>query len=177
MSRYSDDTLVLALVRQAKMVLNKLGLPDTFTIDQLHQRIERQRGRPIHVIPYPMPPQGPHGMWVMGTTDDYVFIDQNTPQVRMLQIIGHEFGHIIFNDQGGATHLAALTDLLPETPSDTVTDAGALALNTCTRTVYDDMIEQRSEWFGTVVVQRIDHSAPLLLPAPNEPTRRWCQPS
>jgi hypothetical protein len=169
MSRYSDDTLVLTLVRQAGMLLDKLGLPDTFTIDQLHRCVERERGRPIHLIPRPMPPEGPHGMWVMGRTDDYVFFDQVAPPVRKLQIIGHEFGHIIFNDEGSASQLADLTDpLLPKGVPDAVTDVGALALSACTRTVYDDMIEQRCEWFGTVVVQRIDHSAPLLLPVTDD---------
>src|SRR5262249_42793144 len=104
----------------------------------------------------------------MGRTDDYVFYDQVAPPVRKLQIIGHEFGHIVFNDEGGTAQLAEFAELadplLPEGVPDAMTDVGALALSACTRTVYDDMIEQRCEWFGTVVVQRIDHSAPLLLP-------------
>src|SRR5262249_28254676 len=139
MSRYSDDTLVLALVRQAGALLDKLGLPDTFTIEQLHRCIERERGRPIHMIPHPMPPQGPHGMWVMGRTDDSVFYDEVAPPVRKLQIIGHEFGHIVFNDEGGTAQLAEFAELadplLPEGVPDAMTDVGALALSACTRTV------------------------------------------
>jgi len=146
MSRYSDDTLVLTLVRQSHAVLDELGLPRTFTIAEVHRSVERRRGRRIHLIAHPLPPDGPHGLWVMGETDDYVFYEQAAPPLRKLQIIGHEFGHIVFDDEG------------------TPLSGRGRTLSACTRTVYDDMVEQRCEWFGSVMVQRIDHSAPLLLP-------------
>jgi hypothetical protein len=136
-SRYSDDTLVMALVRQAAAVLDELGLPRSFTVDELHRRVEQRRGRRIHLIAHPMPPNGPHGMWVAGETDDYIFFDGAAPTLRKLQIIGHEFGHIIFDD----------------TPAP-VEGVQTRTLSACTRTLYDDMVEQRCEWFGTVVVQR-----------------------
>jgi len=165
MSRYSDDTLVLTLVRQSHAVLDELGLPRTFTIAEVHRSVERRRGRRIHLIAHPLPPDGPHGLWVMGETDDYVFYEQAAPPLRKLQIIGHEFGHIVFDDEGtpvGPQALAALSGLAPA--ADSALSGRGRTLSACTRTVYDDMVEQRCEWFGSVMVQRIDHSAPLLLP-------------
>src|SRR5689334_8257308 len=100
MSRYSDDALVLTLVRQAGEVLAGLGLPGRFTFDELHERVERHRGRPIDVRPHPMPAEGPHGLWVMGQSSDYVFVDASAPPLRRIQIIGHEFGHMLFDDRG-----------------------------------------------------------------------------
>jgi len=156
MSRYSDDSLVLTLVRQARAVLDELDLPESFTLAELHRRVELRRGRRIHLIPRALPALGPHGMWVAGERDDYVFFDRAAPPLRRQQIIGHEFGHIVFDDEGGpiaAEHLAAL--LPPEhTPAQQAT-VNARALTACTRTAYDDMVEQRCEWFGTVVVQRL----------------------
>ncbi|MFG2039949.1 ImmA/IrrE family metallo-endopeptidase [Dactylosporangium sp. NPDC048998] len=136
MSRYSDDALVLTLVREAGAVLDGLGLAGTFTLAELHTGIERRRGRPIEIRHHPMPPEGPHGLWVMGETADYVFVDESAPPLRRTQIIGHEFGHMLFDDRG---------DPLPGEP----------ALHACARSGYDEMIEQRCEWFGTVVLQRL----------------------
>jgi hypothetical protein len=152
MSRYSDDALVLALVRQARAVLDDLGLPGAFTLDELHQRVQLRRGRRIHLIPHALPAGGPHGMWVMGETDDYIFFDRSAPPLRRAQIIGHEFGHIVFDDEGGPVHPEALAAVLLPDRQHT---ANTRTLSACNRTAYDDLVEQRCEWFGTVVVQRI----------------------
>lgn len=149
MARHSDDTLVLTLVRQAEAVLRDLGLPASFTLDELCQCIEQRRGRSIRLHPHSMPPDGPHGMWVKGEADDYVFYDQAAPSLRRLQIIGHELGHILFDDEGQPLS----TEDRPE-----VLSSGAL--QACARTAYDNVIEQRCEWFGTLVLQRLDASAP-----------------
>jgi hypothetical protein len=172
MSRYSDDTLVLTLVRQARTLLDRLGLPESFALAELHRRVELHRGRRIHLIPYALPPHGPHGMWVTGANADYVFFDEAAPSLRRLQIIGHEFGHILFDDEGGPVHPEQLAALLPpdDLPEGTV-NANTRTLTACTRTAYDDLIEQRCEWFGTVVVQRIDRSAPLGIARDYPPSR------
>jgi hypothetical protein len=156
MSRYSDDTLVLTLVRQAWTVLDELRLPESFTLDALHRRLEIRRGRRIHLISHQLPAQGPHGVWVAGTNDDYVFYDRTAPPIRRQQIIGHEFGHIVYNDEGTPIQPERLAALLPAEHLP-IHDASvnARALAACTRTAYDEMTEQRCEWFGTVVVQRL----------------------
>jgi hypothetical protein len=157
MSRYSDDTLVLTLVRQARAVLDELGLPESFTLDDLHRRLETRRGRRIHLIPHALPTHGPHGIWVAGGLDDYVFYDEAAPPMRRQQIIGHEFGHIVFDDEGAPIHPDQLAALLPaEHLPEHGASVNARALAACTRTAYDEMVEQRCEWFGTVVVQRLN---------------------
>ncbi len=157
MARYSDDSLVLTLVRQARAVLDELGMPDRFTLDELHRRLEAYRGRRIHLIAHPLPALGPHGIWVAGGRDDYVFYDAGAPPVRREQIIGHEFGHIVFDDAGALIQPDQLAALLPpgQVPAPDAT-VNARALAACTRTAYDEMVEQRCEWFGTVVVHRLD---------------------
>jgi hypothetical protein len=128
MARYSDDDLVLTLVRQAGAVLDDLGLPGPFTLDELHAAVEARRGRPIEVREHPMPAAGPHGLWVAGECTDYVFVDAGAPPLRRAQILGHEYGHILF-----------------DAPSE----------HGCARSGYEELIEQRCEWFGTVVIQRV----------------------
>jgi len=152
MSRYSDDAFVKALVRQADALLAQLGLPRTFTLDDLHARVESRRGRRVHIRPHPLPSQGPHGLWVSGETDDYIFVDDSAPPLRRAQIIGHEFGHILFDDHGGPLDDDHLADLVP---TGEFAPVMARSLVGCMRSGYDEMIEQRCEWFGTVVLQRL----------------------
>jgi hypothetical protein len=152
MSRHSDDTLVLALVRQARAMLDELGLPESFPLAELHRRVEQRHGRRIHLIPHALPAEGPHGMWVIGDTDDYVFFDESAPPLRRLQIIGHELGHIVFQDKGRPVQDESLPGL---PPAERAHNVNMRTLSACTRTAYDDLVEQRCEWFGTVVVQRV----------------------
>jgi hypothetical protein len=156
MAKYSDDTLVLTLVRQARSVLDELGLPESFTLDELHRRLEVRRARRIHLIPHALPAHGPHGIWVAGAHDDYVFYDEAAPPLRRQQIIGHEFGHIVFDDEGAPIQPDQLAALLPANVPVYRAAINARTLAACTRTAYNEMIEQRCEWFGTVVVQRLN---------------------
>lgn len=61
--RHRPDSLN-ALVAQARRRLAALDLPDRFTVDRLHEQIERYRGREVHLIPRALPPDGPHGLWI-----------------------------------------------------------------------------------------------------------------
>ncbi|MFF5233272.1 hypothetical protein [Dactylosporangium sp. NPDC000521] len=168
MSRFSDDALVRALVRQAEALLDEF-LPQQFTLEQLHACVEERRGRRIEVRSWPMPAGGPHGLWVVGDMTDYVYVDGNAPALRYRQILGHEYGHVLFDDQGGP-----LPDFAPQLAGDRgagqrdrvahVAGARTTPLPTgpwpadtrgCTRTGYDEIVEQRCEWFGTVVLQRL----------------------
>ena len=76
-------------------------------------------------------------MWVGGDVDDYIFYDRAAPVIRRNLIIGHEYGHIVFD-------------------ADTPGAGSPHPVTVCQRTVYDNLLEQRAEVFGTVVLQRVD---------------------
>jgi hypothetical protein len=142
------------LYRASTAMLGELGLPPTFTLDDLHRRVEERRGRPVQLIARDLPALAPHGLWVSGEHADYVFYDGSAAPVRQHQIIGHELGHVLFDDAlpgGGLDELAGA--LLP--------DVDTSRLSSRSRTSYELPAERRAEVFGTVVVQRLHSWQPL----------------
>jgi hypothetical protein len=155
MSRDIASRQVTELCRQAQTMLATLGLARAFTLPQLRDRVSQRRGRPLHLIPRDLPALAPHGLWVAGEQDDYVFYDRAAGPVRQHQIIGHELGHMLFDDQATPAEVAELAIMLtPEVDP-------AVATNLQQRTHYHDLPERRAEVFGTVVLDRMESWAPL----------------
>jgi len=155
MSRAAHERHMAELVRSAEGILVRLGLGPTFSLTDLHRRVERHRGRAVHLIARELPPLAPHGLWIASEQADYIFYDAGAGPVRQHQIIGHELGHVLGDDGSSPARLDELTAmLLPEV--DPVVPA-RLRL----RSAYDDVTERRAEVFGSVVVLRVDSwSAP-----------------
>ena len=155
MSRAAHERDMAELVRGAESLLTQLGLGPTFTLTDLHRRVERHRGRPVHVIARPLPAPAPHGLWIASEQADYIFYDGGAGPVRQHQIIGHELGHVLVDDGAAPARLDELTAmLLPEVDP-------AVPARLRLRSAYDDVTERRAEVFGSVVVLRVDSwSAP-----------------
>ncbi|MFB9413969.1 hypothetical protein [Dactylosporangium matsuzakiense] len=125
----SDPSATAMTYTECAAVLSGLGLPVRFSIAQLIAVVQERRGRPLQLIPRDLPSLSPHGLWLAMETNDYVVYDSNAGLVRQHQIIGHEIGHMLFDD--GA-------------------EAGLMQ-----RTSYERPIERRTEIFGTVVLERV----------------------
>lgn len=138
------------LREQAERLLAALDLPATFTFAELHDRIERHRGCPVHLIPRHLPALAPHGLWVAGEFADYVFYDADAGKVRQSLIIGHEYGHMLFDDVSVPGDLEQLAAMLMPSVDPSVPQV-LLA-----RSAYDEPVERRAEIFGTVAVQRAE---------------------
>ncbi|MFI6396041.1 hypothetical protein ACIBHY_51525 [Nonomuraea sp. NPDC050547] len=138
-----------ALCRQFEALLDSLGLPGTFTIPELCRRIEERRDRSIHLIARELPVRAPHGLWVAGEHADYVFFDSSIGPVRQYQIIAHELGHMLFDDDTAAADVRELLAMLsPEMDHSTVRKIQQ-------RNSYAEPAELRAELFGTVTVRRV----------------------
>ncbi len=134
----------------ARARLAALGLHGSFTMRQLHREIESVRARQVHLIPKDLPVLAPHGLWIAGERADYVFFDRTAGAIRQHQIIGHEFGHMLFDDETVPARPAELAALIRPGC------APELAVRVQARTSYRDPVERRAEIFGTVAVQRMD---------------------
>jgi hypothetical protein len=145
------------LYRLAERLLGTLALPPVFTMVQLQKAMEVHRSRTIHLVPRDLPVLAPHGVWVAGRNADYVFFDRAGGPLRQHQIIGHEFGHMLFDDEAAAADPDEIVAMLLPRP-DEVTVASVRR-----RTGYVDAAERRAEVFGTVVTRRAD---PWSAPAP-----------
>jgi len=150
MSRVDGERQIADLCRQAAAQLASLGLPHVFTIEQLHGAVEQRRVRPVHLIPRELPVLAPHGLWVAGEHADYVFYDCAVGQVRQHQIIGHEFGHLLFDGDTATVDVAGVAAKL------LVDTAPALVASLAQRTSYEALAERRAEVFGTVALQRME---------------------
>ena len=118
---------ITELYALADRMLAMLELPVVFPPALLHERVQRRRGRPVRLIARDLPPPAPHGLLIVGDRADYVFYDAAADPVRRHQIIGHEFGHLLFDDDPGASE----------------------------RSYYHAAAERRAEIFGTVALQRM----------------------
>lgn len=148
---------------QSERLLAALDLPATFTFAQLHDRIERRRGRPVHLIAQQLPALAPHGLWVAGEFADYVFYDASASKVRQNLIIGHEYGHMMFDDVSVPGDLDQLAAMLmpavdPSVPQIMLARSG-----------YDEPVERRAEIFGTVAVQRAESWSEIPATTPADP--------
>src|SRR5207248_8552457 len=104
------------LYRQAGNRLAALGLPTVFTLAQLHAAVERHRGRSVRLIPKDLPVLAPHGLWIAAEHADYVFFDRSAGQIRQHQIVGHEFGHMLFDDDTVPAHPPELAAMIGPRP-------------------------------------------------------------
>ncbi len=154
---------VRALCRQSAEILASLDLDPVFTLSDLHRAVQSRRGRPLHLLPQQMPSRGPCGLWISGRHADYVFYDAATSPVHQLALVGHEFGHMLFDDaatSAQARELAAL--LMPDLDLQLVSRLMA-------RSSYEQYRERRAEVFASVVVQRLRGWSDAPLPATADP--------
>jgi hypothetical protein len=169
-SRHSDDELVLGLWGQANAILDGLDLGARFGMAELRSAASAVRGHPVYIVPsyHSLPAAGPHGMWVPRPTADYIVYDASTPLVRQVQIIGHEVGHLLFDDPGVPIDSDDVRQHVTQQQAPTPTTVVRMrTLRVCRRTVAADLIEDRAELFGSAVLRRFDFSAaPVGLPFP-----------
>jgi len=117
----------------------ELGLRGPLDLAALCSQLGERRGRPITLVPLPMPASYPCGMWVAAREEDLVFFDANTTEAHKEHIILHELGHMICCHRGsGVLDDASARALFPNLDPEIVRDMLA-------RATYDDLQEQEAE--------------------------------
>ncbi|WP_254552304.1 toxin [Kitasatospora sp. MMS16-BH015] len=127
----------------------ELGLPEVADVIELCAYLGAVRGRPITLVPMPMPASHPCGMWVAARDEDLIFYDANTTGAHQEHIILHELGHIICCHRGaGGLDEAGARLLFPNLDPDLVRDM-------LLRATYDDVQEQEAEIIAYLLSQRV----------------------
>ena len=100
------------LRKQCRQLVASLDIPVPFDIEQLSARLGSRRGRPLHLIPFAMPPDGPCGVWIATANLDAIFYEARTSRLHQEHIIGHEIGHLLCDHSGVASGNVELIKLL-----------------------------------------------------------------
>lgn len=126
-------------------------IPEDADPRALVDNVARHRRRPIRLLPVPLPPDAPSGMWVAVDDTDYLVYPAGTSPTRETAVICHEVGHMLLGHDPGLRAddnrdlLAALApDLAP-----------ALAARMLTRHGYASSQEADAEYVGTVLATLI----------------------
>ena len=115
------------------------------SIEDLVERVAKQRARPIQLLPFAFPAGSDlSGMWLaLNDLDVLVFPKDATP-LRRIAIVGHELGHMLLgHSPGGAAQ--ALSRALPDL--DVSRFLG--------RTMYTDVAEIDAERLGTQILEAL----------------------
>lgn len=142
------------LRRQCRRLLQDLGIRPPLDVVELCDRVGRRRGRPIRLVPHPLPVPGPFGVWIASAAADYVLYQEATSKVHQNHIILHELGHILAghrSDEPDDTMVAevlqaSLRRRFPDLKPDVVRRA-------LFRTCYDSEYEREAETVATIILE------------------------
>ncbi|WP_031465106.1 ImmA/IrrE family metallo-endopeptidase [Sciscionella sediminilitoris] len=117
----------------------ELDLHEARDVRALCDHLVELRGRPIRLVPLPLPASHPCGMWVAASDEDVIFYDANTTSAHQEHIILHELGHVICCHRGsGILDDESARALFPNIDPQIVRDMLG-------RATYDDVQEQEAE--------------------------------
>ncbi|MEU8586799.1 hypothetical protein AB0C59_07285 [Streptomyces sp. NPDC048664] len=101
------------LRRHCGELVRGLDLPDPFTVNALVDQMEEHRGRPISLVPAPLPAdRGPCGLWIATPEVDYIVYQADTGKAHQGHIVLHEIGHMICEHTSTPAEEAEVSRLL-----------------------------------------------------------------
>ncbi|MDX2592823.1 hypothetical protein PV343_11210 [Streptomyces sp. WI03-4A] len=143
------------LRRYCSDIVRKLDLPKPFNINVLVDQLEKRRGRPISLIPMPLPAdRGPCGLWVATPDVDYVIYQANTRKAHQGHIVLHELGHMLCEHKSTPAEENEMSRLLLPNIDPSVVRA------VLGRTHYDRNEEKAAELIASLIPLRADGTAP-----------------
>ncbi len=131
----------LALVR-------RLELPRPFDITAVCQRLARDRGRGIQLVPLELPPGGLSGAWLATDHTDYVLYQSKTSRLHQDHIVLHEIGHMLCGHENAQTAEEGIFAVLPHL------DPKVVQKVLC-RTRYTSAEEEEAEIIASIVLDQV----------------------
>ena len=144
--RERDSRGYRRLVRRCRRIDHALDIPTPFDEQQLVQRVARQRGRPIELMPIAARADLPCGLLIAADRADYILYRADTGPLHRRHILVHEIAHLLFDHTASAPVVltGALMPLL--SPS--------LVQRVLGRTVYTEPQEQEAELLASLILSR-----------------------
>ncbi|QIS18353.1 hypothetical protein [Nocardia terpenica] len=156
------------LRRRCRRLLTELDIRPPLDVETLCRRVGEQRGKPIRLVPHPIPVPGPFGAWITTARADYILYQQETTKAHQDHIILHELGHLLAGHSSDQEDDSLMSQLYRG--GDLPPDAIRRALR---RTSYDTAEEREAETVATIILEWasvLDGVAPQLVS--NESVRR-----
>ena len=146
------------LRRRCRRLLNELDIRPPLDIEELCRRVGETRGKPIRLVPHPIPVPGPFGVWITTENADYILYQQETSKAHQGHIVLHELGHILAGHNSDEEDDALLAELYPDVEPEALRerypdlepDAVRRALR---RTSYDTEREREAETVATIILE------------------------
>ncbi|WP_216210843.1 hypothetical protein [Amycolatopsis aidingensis] len=146
------------LRRRCRRLLKELDIRPPLDVAELCRRVGQQRGKPIRLIPHPIPVPGPFGVWVTTPRADYILYQQETSKAHQGHIILHELGHILAGHHSDQLDDSLLTELYPDPERDDLSSrypdlAPEAVRSALRRTSYDTEHEREAETVATIILE------------------------
>ncbi len=158
------------LRRRCRALLTALDIRPPLDVAELCRRVGEERGKPIRLVPHPIPVPGPFGVWITTESADYVLYQRETSKAHQGHIVLHELGHILAGHRSDEEDDMLLAELYPDVEPDAVREKYPdLALDAVRRalrrTSYDTEQEREAETVATIILEWasvLDRVAPLV---------------
>lgn len=125
-----------------------------FEIAEFIAWVEARRGRPIHVVPWRLPPEL-FGAWIEDDSTDYIFFEDEPLHVHTVHILLHELCHILLGHR--TVHARKqLRNLLNESGNPA---EAQVMLRTMLRHNATDEQELEAETLSNLIQQRVYRQA------------------
>lgn len=85
--------------RARVIALGERLLPGDGSIDGFVAAVAAHRGRPVHVLDYPLNSAGPSGFWIGTSSGDYIVCSAGTTPTRRAAIVCHELAHMLLGHE------------------------------------------------------------------------------
>lgn len=136
------------LRRQCAERVRALDIPTPFDVGELCRRLSAARDREIRLLPAPLPPDSPCGLWVSTERADYVFYEERTTRLHRDHIVLHEIGHLLCDHEA--------TPVLDEEASRLVLPSldPSMVQRMLGRTHYSRVEEQQAELIASLILEQ-----------------------
>ncbi|RJQ75378.1 hypothetical protein D5S17_21040 [Pseudonocardiaceae bacterium YIM PH 21723] len=135
------------LRRQCRRLLRELDIRPPLDVRLLCERLAAHRGRPIHLMDYPLPVPGEFGVWLASDAADYILYQRETTKPHQDHIILHEVGHIVAGHTSDEDDDELLQRIYPDIDPEVVRRA------LLRRTHYDAAQEREAETVATIILE------------------------
>ncbi|MFE0025501.1 hypothetical protein [Amycolatopsis sp. NPDC059021] len=144
--------------RRCRELLRTLDVQPPLDVAALCHHIGERRGKPIRLVPHPIPVPGPFGVWISTTKAEYILFQDETSKLHQDHIVLHELGHILAGHQSDEVDDALMAELYPGTKPDTLRqqypDIGPDAVRRALRrSCYDSDNEREAEVVATTILE------------------------